>query len=199
VGAVAKAVNWKGNVSRCENLSQLVVEISRLLEGWTTSGEEHEGKKRFVLVFDGIDRQRDAPPTLFPALARLGEIVSPPPHSCSIHTADENIDPPPHHNLHNHRPAPQFPPRPRRPTHLLPSLHQTRTPLHPRPHNTHSPPPKRRPRNAGYLVPLLQRSLGLNRQTLIPLPPLLPRPLLHTLAEIHSANIKQPIIRPALQ
>jgi len=80
VGAVAKAVNWKGNISRCENLSQLVVEIGRLLEDWSTSEEEDKGKKRFVLVFDGIDRQRDAPPTLLPALARLGEIVRPPPH-----------------------------------------------------------------------------------------------------------------------
>ena len=72
VGAVAKTVEWKGNIGRCENLSQLVVELSRLLSSWTTMGEEQH---RFVLVFDGIDRQRDAPPTLLPALARLGEIV----------------------------------------------------------------------------------------------------------------------------
>jgi len=31
---------------------------------------------RFVLVFDGIDRQREAPGTLLPGLARLSEIVS---------------------------------------------------------------------------------------------------------------------------
>jgi len=31
---------------------------------------------KFVLVFDGIDKQRDAPHTLIPALARLSEIVS---------------------------------------------------------------------------------------------------------------------------
>nr|XP_036584171.1 origin recognition complex subunit orc5 [Colletotrichum truncatum]KAF6793560.1 origin recognition complex subunit orc5 [Colletotrichum truncatum] len=30
---------------------------------------------RLVLVFDSIDRQRDAPPTLLPALARLSEII----------------------------------------------------------------------------------------------------------------------------
>lgn len=72
VGAVAKAVEWKGSVGRCENLAQLVVELSRLLSSWTASVDEHH---RFVLVFDGIDRQRDAPPTLLPALARLGEIV----------------------------------------------------------------------------------------------------------------------------
>jgi origin recognition complex subunit 5 len=74
-GAVAKAVEWKGSMGRCDSLSQLVVELSRLLSSWTTSDED--GNRRFVLVFDGIDRQRDAPPTLLPALARLGEIVRP--------------------------------------------------------------------------------------------------------------------------
>jgi hypothetical protein len=156
VGAVAKAVNWKGNISRCENLSQLVVETGRLLEDWTTSEEEHERKKRFVLVFDGIDRQRDAPPTLLPALARLGEIVRPPPHPLlSLHSSQKDTDTPPHHHLHNHFPSPQFSSHSRRPTHLFPSVHQARTPLHPHPHNTLSPPPKRSSRNAGYLVPLL--------------------------------------------
>lgn len=32
--------------------------------------------RHFVLVFDAIDRQKEAPPTLLPALARLSEIVS---------------------------------------------------------------------------------------------------------------------------
>jgi origin recognition complex subunit 5 len=50
---------------RCENISALVVHLQRLLKG---------GQK-FVLVFDGVDKQRDAPPTLLPALARLGEYV----------------------------------------------------------------------------------------------------------------------------
>ncbi|OWO98683.1 origin recognition complex subunit Orc [Marssonina coronariae] len=77
VGAVSKAVGWKDNVGRCENLSQLTVELGKLLDGWATSAaaEEQGVKQRFVLVFDGIDRQRDAPPTLLPALARLGEII----------------------------------------------------------------------------------------------------------------------------
>lgn len=74
VGAVAKAVEWKENVGRCENLAQLAVEIGRMVDSWTVSGEEDEGRK-FVLVFDGIDHQRDAPATLLQALARLGEIV----------------------------------------------------------------------------------------------------------------------------
>jgi origin recognition complex subunit 5 len=75
VGAVAKAVEWKGPVGRSDSLSQLVVELSRVLKSWTTSEEDE--MRRFVLVFDSIDQQRDAPPTLLPALARLGEIVCP--------------------------------------------------------------------------------------------------------------------------
>ena len=50
---------------RCENLSALTVQLQRLLK----NGE------RFTLVFDGVDKQRDAPPTLLPALARLAEFV----------------------------------------------------------------------------------------------------------------------------
>lgn len=76
VGAVAKAVNWEGNVGRCENVAQLVVELGRMLEGWRTSDDGATNRK-IVLVFDGIDHQREAPPTLLPGLARLGEIVSP--------------------------------------------------------------------------------------------------------------------------
>lgn len=75
VGAVAKALEWKGNIGRCENLAQLVVELGRLLENWRMDPEGDE-QRRLVLVFDGIDNQRDAPPTLLPALARLGEVVS---------------------------------------------------------------------------------------------------------------------------
>lgn len=75
VGAVAKAVGWRGKVGRCENLPQLVVELERLLGG-RSSGSDKYGTQRLVLVFDGIDRQRDAPLTLLPALARLGEVVS---------------------------------------------------------------------------------------------------------------------------
>lgn len=32
--------------------------------------------RHFVLVFDAIDHQKEAPPTLLPALARLSEMVS---------------------------------------------------------------------------------------------------------------------------
>jgi origin recognition complex subunit 5 len=50
---------------RCENISALVSHLQRMLEG----------NKKYTLVFDGIDQQREAPPTLLPALARLGEFV----------------------------------------------------------------------------------------------------------------------------
>lgn len=79
VGAVAEAVGWRKDVGRCENIAQLVVVVGNMLEsiqpGARAWGETGAASK-FVLVFDGIDRQRDAPPTLLPALARLAEIVS---------------------------------------------------------------------------------------------------------------------------
>ncbi|ESZ90390.1 hypothetical protein SBOR_9226 [Sclerotinia borealis F-4128] len=75
IGAVAKAVEWRGNIPRCENLAQLVVEVGKLLEGWTATNEAQAAKQRFVLVFDGIDRQKEAPPTMLPALARMSEII----------------------------------------------------------------------------------------------------------------------------
>jgi len=50
---------------RCESISVLAVQLQQLLHR----------QKKFILVFDGIDRQREAPPTLLPAIVRLGEIV----------------------------------------------------------------------------------------------------------------------------
>jgi origin recognition complex subunit 5 len=52
-------------LGRCENISALVAHLQRL----PLSSE------KLVLVLDGIDKQREAPPTLLPALARLGEFV----------------------------------------------------------------------------------------------------------------------------
>ena len=93
VGAVADAVAEHLDarpVARCETLAALAVELGRLLErydGQGTRDEDEDGdddgnrkrktRRRFVLVFDGIDRQREAPPTLLPALARLSEMVKP--------------------------------------------------------------------------------------------------------------------------
>ncbi|KAI0181789.1 origin recognition complex subunit 5 C-terminus-domain-containing protein [Hypoxylon sp. FL1284] len=71
IGSVIDALDWKGTASggRCETLAALTVELARVLK------DDAERKDRFVLVFDGIDRQREAPPTLLPALARLSEII----------------------------------------------------------------------------------------------------------------------------
>lgn len=67
VAAVYEALGESAGYSgRCENLSALVVHLQRLLE---------RRQDKFILVFDGVDRQREAPPTLLPALARLGEMV----------------------------------------------------------------------------------------------------------------------------
>ena len=50
---------------RCESISAFFVELQHLL-----------GRRgKFIVVFDGIDRQRDAAPTLLPAIGRLGELV----------------------------------------------------------------------------------------------------------------------------
>ncbi|KAI1139835.1 origin recognition complex subunit 5 C-terminus-domain-containing protein [Hypoxylon sp. FL0543] len=73
VGSVADAlqIEGRGAVGRCETLAALTVEMTKLLKYDQPRGNEW----RFVLVFDGIDRQREAPPTLLPALARLAEII----------------------------------------------------------------------------------------------------------------------------
>ncbi|PQE03165.1 hypothetical protein CJF30_00005648 [Rutstroemia sp. NJR-2017a BBW] len=75
LGAVSKAVEWEGSVPRCENLAQLVVEVEKLLVGWKSTDAAQAAKQRFILVFDGIDKQREAPPTMLPALARMSEII----------------------------------------------------------------------------------------------------------------------------
>jgi origin recognition complex subunit 5 len=56
----------EGVGGRCENTSALAHQLQLLLKGTT---------EQLVLVFDGVDRQREATPTLLPALARLGESV----------------------------------------------------------------------------------------------------------------------------
>jgi origin recognition complex subunit 5 len=66
---------------RCENISTLAVLLGEALAQAPT--DEENGRRqgqgvieKFVLVLDGIDRQREPPQTLLPGLARLGEVVS---------------------------------------------------------------------------------------------------------------------------
>ncbi|KAJ5644602.1 hypothetical protein N7507_010613 [Penicillium longicatenatum] len=55
---------------RCEHVSTLVVLLEECL-----AARPAEKQGNFVLVLDEIDRQREVPPTLLSALARLGEII----------------------------------------------------------------------------------------------------------------------------
>ncbi|KAJ5386273.1 hypothetical protein N7509_008814 [Penicillium cosmopolitanum] len=69
--ALGQKDEWeKFGKGRCEHVSSLAVLLEECL---ATRTPEKRGK--FVLVLDEIDRQREAPPTLLSALARLGEII----------------------------------------------------------------------------------------------------------------------------
>ncbi|KAI1433054.1 origin recognition complex subunit Orc5 [Xylaria sp. CBS 124048] len=71
VGLVGDALHDRSLApGRCETLAALTAELTKIL-----TNVERDALSRFVLVFDGIDRQRDASPTLLPALARLSEII----------------------------------------------------------------------------------------------------------------------------
>ncbi|KAH6997007.1 origin recognition complex subunit Orc5 [Ilyonectria destructans] len=70
IGAVADALQWEDVPRRCESLAQLTVELVKMLKY-----PARDPRWRFVLVLDAVDRQRDAPSTLLPALARLSEII----------------------------------------------------------------------------------------------------------------------------
>lgn len=74
--ALGKKEEWERfGRGRCEHVSTLVVLLGECLGSLPTDGNE-DGKGKFVLVLDGIDKQREAPPTLLSALARLGDVVS---------------------------------------------------------------------------------------------------------------------------
>lgn len=71
--ALGQQSEWeKYGKGRCEHVSSLAVLLGQCLSSRSTSN----GAEKFVLVLDGIDKQREAPQTLLAALARLGEIVS---------------------------------------------------------------------------------------------------------------------------
>lgn len=76
VAAVATGLGRRDDVAlrRCETLAQLAVALASML-GASGGPAATDARPRFVLVLDALDRQRDAPPTLVPALARLSETV----------------------------------------------------------------------------------------------------------------------------
>ncbi|KAL2004854.1 hypothetical protein VTN00DRAFT_3127 [Thermoascus crustaceus] len=72
--AFGKTAEWERfGKGKCEHVSTLVVLLGEVLASTTTP--EGRRAEKFVLVLDGIDRQREAPPTLLSALARLGEVI----------------------------------------------------------------------------------------------------------------------------
>lgn len=116
VRRVADALGLDTFTARCENLAQLTFELSRMLKYPPQPARRH-----FVLVFDGIDRQREAPPTLLPALARLSETVSfAKPHPCPQATRPRRLQiltgnvrfpaSPPSSSSRIHHPTPCLPP-----------------------------------------------------------------------------------------
>ncbi|OAR03164.1 hypothetical protein LLEC1_02238, partial [Akanthomyces lecanii] len=73
VSAVAAAVQAQDLApKRCETMAQLAVALGEMLQ---ETGRRDDQRRRFALVLDSIDRQRDAPATLLPALARLSEMI----------------------------------------------------------------------------------------------------------------------------
>lgn len=56
-----------------DHVNGLAVVLKDILEGRRGGGD---GVKKFVLVLDGVEEQREAQQFLLPALARLGEVVS---------------------------------------------------------------------------------------------------------------------------
>ncbi|KAJ5305962.1 hypothetical protein PENANT_c015G01305 [Penicillium antarcticum] len=69
--ALGQKEEWeKAGKGRCEHISGLAVLLEECLAARTS-----DTSKKFVLVLDEIDKQREAPHTLLSALARLGEII----------------------------------------------------------------------------------------------------------------------------
>lgn len=77
--AVTNALRtWNGSgdgevlSQRCETLAQLAASLGVIFD----EPQLKDGLTQFILVLDGMDKQRDPLPTLMPALARLCETVS---------------------------------------------------------------------------------------------------------------------------
>lgn len=78
IAAVADALRAREDLGdgdmpsqRCETLAQLAASLNSIFD----DPRLKNALTHFVLVLDGMDRQRDSPPTLMPALARLCETI----------------------------------------------------------------------------------------------------------------------------
>ncbi|CAD6505797.1 BgTH12-01284 [Blumeria graminis f. sp. triticale] len=72
IGLIAKTLDSERVPGLVGNISEFAVEIQLLIEEWNSGTT---GRKRLVLVFDGIDKMRDPLPTLIPAIARMAEMI----------------------------------------------------------------------------------------------------------------------------
>jgi origin recognition complex subunit 5 len=70
VRRAADALSWHGPSPKCESVSQLTVEFSKML-----LYADRPPRFCFTLVLDAIDQQRENASGILPALARLPEIV----------------------------------------------------------------------------------------------------------------------------
>ena len=152
VASVADALGWGIPTRRCESLAQFLVELQRLVEmanplcrqtGGIGNGTEFDGAQinhRLVLVLDRVDRQREAPVTLLPGLARLPEMVSMHPNPASFDNSYHTLyhinlrfSPPDtvsDHDLYRYIAVPFYAPHRRRTACSLPRLHQARIQPH---------------------------------------------------------------------
>ncbi|SZF03338.1 unnamed protein product [Blumeria hordei] len=72
IGLIAKTLESERVPGLVGNISEFAVEIQLLIEEWNSG---ITGRKRLVLVFDGIDKMQDPLPTLIPAIARMAEMI----------------------------------------------------------------------------------------------------------------------------
>ncbi|ATY67492.1 Mus7 MMS22 conserved region [Cordyceps militaris] len=74
VGTVAVALQaYDRAPKRCETMAQLAVALGEMIDA--RARDNDDPRWRFVLLLSSMDRQREAPATLLPALARLSEMI----------------------------------------------------------------------------------------------------------------------------
>lgn len=167
IGAVADALQWEDVPRRCESLAQLTVELVKMLKY-----PARDPRWRFVLVLDAVDRQRDAPSTLLPALARLSEIVSafgilPTLLICQKLTM-YRLDPLPHLCFRRHLPPSRLPTNTCIRRSPIPALRQSRLRSHPLTHAARRHHGSHTARNHRPLDPVLRSGPRLPHKIRLP-------------------------------
>lgn len=73
ITSLSKSLDFKRLPGPVTNIAELMAQIQQLFEGWDAGTTE---KRKFVLVLDGIEKQKNAIPGLFAALARINDMVN---------------------------------------------------------------------------------------------------------------------------